>query len=67
MHLNRVFYDYGVGKHRNFLLLSDYQLLEDERKALIGFHAVTENDYTSTFFGKGKGKCWKVMKAKRRL
>ena len=64
MHLNRVFYDYGDGKHRNCLLLSDYHLSEDERKALIGFHAVTGNDYTSAFFGKGKGKCWKVIKIK---
>ena len=57
MQLNQIFYDYGVGKHRNCLLLSDYQQPEDERKALIRFHPVTGNDYTSAIFGKGKGKC----------
>ena len=67
MQLNRVCYDYGVRKHRNCLLLSDYQLPEDERKALIGFHPVTGNDYTSAIFGKGKGKCWKVMKSKEKF
>ena len=35
MQLNRVCFDYGVGKHRSCLLLSDYQLPEDKRKALI--------------------------------
>ena len=39
--LDRVFYGYGVGKHRNCLLLSDFQLPDDERLALIGFHAAT--------------------------
>ena len=48
-------------------MLRDYQLPDDERKVLIGFHAVTGNDYTSAFFGKGKGKCWKVMKSKEKL
>ena len=53
----RVYYDYGVGKNRNSVCLNDYQVPPDEREALIGFHAVTGNDYTSAFFGKGKDKC----------
>jgi hypothetical protein len=61
----RVYYDYGVGKNRKSVCLSDYQVPPDEREALIGFHAVTGNDYTSAFFGKGKNKCWKIMKGKQ--
>ena len=51
----------------NCVLLSEFQVPDDERKALIGFHAVTGNDYTSAFFGKGKGKCWKVNKSKEEI
>ena len=47
--------------------MSDFQLPDDERLALIGFHAATGNDYTSAFFGKGKTKCWKVMKSKEKF
>ena len=54
--LDRVFYEYGVGKHRNCLLLSDFHLPDGERRALIGFHAATGNDYTSAFFRKRKDK-----------
>ena len=32
---------------------------EQGKEALIGFHAITGNDYISSFFGKGKRKCWK--------
>lgn len=34
----------------------------DLRQALIGFHALTGNDYVSSFFRKGKETCWEVMK-----
>ena len=30
---------------------------EQEKKALTGFHAITGNDYISSFFRKGKRKC----------
>ena len=29
----------------------------------MGFYAFTGNDYVSSFFGKGKQKCWKVVKS----
>ena len=58
---NRVFYDYGAGKNRKCICLNEYRVPRDEKEALIGFHAVTGNDYTSAFFGKGTQKCWKVM------
>ena len=31
---------------------------EQQKEALIGFHAVTKNDCTSSCFGKEKCKCW---------
>ena len=34
---------------------------EQGKEALIGFHAITGNDYISSFFGKGKRKCWKKL------
>ena len=43
--------------------LSDVELSTEEKKALIGFHAFTGNDYVSSFFGKAKLKCWKVLKS----
>ena len=58
---NRVFYDCGAGKNRKCICLNEYRVPRDEKEALIGFHAVTGNDYTSAFFGKEKQKCWKVM------
>ena len=35
---------------------------ENERDALIGFHAYTGNDYVSAFFRKGKQARWKCMR-----
>ena len=58
-----VLYDSGVGKNRCCFFLSNYFMSQEERNALIGFHAFTGNDYTSSLFGKGKGKCWKLMKS----
>ena len=61
---NHVYYDYGTGKNRKCVRLDQYDVPHDERDALIGFHAVTGNDYTPAFFRKGKNKCWKTMKSK---
>ena len=61
---NHVVYDYGAGKNRACICLNEYRVPRDGKEALIGFHAVTRNDYTSAFFGKGKQKCWKVMLTK---
>ena len=36
-------------------------MFQEMKKTVIRFHAVTGNNYTSTFFRKGKQKCWKVM------
>ncbi len=41
--------------------LSDVDMAEEEKAALIGFHAFTGNDYISAFFNKGKNTCWTVL------
>ena len=58
---DRVFLDVNTGKNKKILRLSDVKLSTEEKKALIGFHAFIGNDYVSSFFGKGKLKCWKVL------
>ena len=58
---NRLFYDYGAGKNRKCICFNEYRVLRDEKEALIRIHAVTGNDYTSAFLGKGKQECLKVM------
>ena len=60
---DRVFLDVNTGKNRKISGLSDEELSTEEKKALTGFHAFTGNDYVSSFFGKGKLKCWKVLKS----
>ena len=60
--IDKVFVDINTGKNRKVIQLSDVQLSIDEKIALIGFYAFTGNDYDSSFFGKGKQKCWKVLK-----
>ena len=58
---DRVFLDCGTGVHRQGMRLSDVDMLESEKKCLIGFHAFTGNDYISSFFRKGKTACWKIV------
>ena len=53
---DRVYYDYGVVKN-SCVVLADFDIPISDKNALVGFHSVTGNDYTSAFFSKGKGKC----------
>ena len=52
--LDRVILDSGTGKYRQATFLSNFQLNDVERNALLGFHSSTGNDYVSSFFHKGK-------------
>ena len=60
---NRVFFDNGTGKNRTCFTLDQYDVSNEDKSLLIGFHALTGNDYISSFFRKGKKLCWKVLKA----
>ena len=57
----RVFYDSGSGKNRKQAWLKNFDLDPKHKKALVGFHAFTGNDYVSGFFRKGKKNCWNTM------
>ena len=57
----RVLIDSGNGDKRKKIWLDSIELSENQRKALIGFHAFSGNDYISAFFRKGKQICWKKM------
>ena len=57
-----VYIDYGNGKNRKGLWLNDITLSAQLKKALIGFHSFTGNDYASSFFRRGKSVCWNAMR-----
>ena len=52
--INVVYMDYGNGNRRKGFWLNDIILKQNERKALIGFHSFTGNDFVPAFFKKGK-------------
>ena len=56
-----IFIDNGSGKHRKILDLQACQLSSLQKKALVGLHAFTGNDYIACFLRKGKQLCWKRM------
>ena len=58
---DRVFIDYGNGKNRKAVKLSNVNMATDLKQALVGFHAFTGNDYVSSFFTEGKTEGWKNM------
>lgn len=57
----RVLIDSGNGDQRRKIWFYSIDLNENLRKAIIGFHAFSGNDYISAFFRKGKQICWKKM------
>ena len=57
----RVFIDTGRSTNRELIRVSDVELGHDIKLALIRFHASTWCDYNSSFFRKGKEKCWKLI------
>ena len=61
------FLDTGSGNNRKGLWLSDVDMSQDLKQALIWFHSFTGNDYTSSFFRKGKVACWKVVETNHRF
>ena len=56
-----LFIDNGVGAQRRVLDISSSNLSTEKRKALLGLHSFSGNDYVSSFFRKGKVTCWKKM------
>ena len=64
---NRVILDDGSGDNRKIVRLSSLDIEKDLLDALVGFHAFTGNDYVSSFFRKGKEKCWKLVEKTKKF
>ena len=56
-----IFIDNGTGAQRKTLDISSCELSVEQRKAILGLHSFSGNDYLSSFFRKGKATCWKKM------
>ena len=56
----KVFIDNGTDKNRKIIEVTSSQLSAEEKKALIGVHAFSGNDYVSSFFRKGKSAFWNL-------
>ena len=52
---------YGSGNNKKRCWLKDFALNQANSSALLGLHAFTGNDFVSSFFRKGKLKCWKTL------
>lgn len=57
----KILIDNGTGKARKIIDVTSSTLDHEKRKALIGLHAFSGNDYVSSFFRKGKMAVWKAM------
>ena len=62
---NRVLINDGSRDNRKVMQLINIDIEKDLVDALIGFQVFAGNDYISSFFGKGKGKCWKLIEKTR--
>ena len=58
-----IFIDSGSGKNRKLLDLGLCGLTIQQKRALLGMHAFTGNDYVSSFLRRGKQMCWNHVKA----
>ena len=56
-----IWLDYNTGDHQMILPLSSIDMDPENKSALLGFHALTGNDYVSSFFRRGKEMGWKVV------
>ena len=63
----KILIDYGRGDSRKILQLSSIDMSDEHKKALIGFHSFTGNDYVSSFFRKSKSHCWQVVEKNNRF
>jgi len=58
---DQVMIDNGSGKARTYIWLGNLELSSSKCAAVLGLHASSGNDYISSFFEKGKEKCWKLL------
>jgi len=60
----RVYIMDGHGQHKRNFELSSIDVEDTLIQALIGFHALTGNDFVSSFFRKGKKRCFEILEKK---
>ena len=61
--LVKVYFDYCNGKCKKRMCLGAVGMKDEEKKALVGFHSFTGNDYIPAIFRKRKKQCWSTMKS----
>ena len=59
--------DSGTGTGKKIVRMSDVEIEEDNKNALISFHVITGYNYTSSFFLKEKTISWKTINSKSRF
>ena len=64
---DNIWLDYGTGEQRKVLPLSKIVMDNEKKYALIGFHALTGNDYVSSFFRRGKEMCWTLLEKHKKF
>ena len=57
----QILIDNGSGKNRKIIDATSSGLSPDHRRALLGMHAFSGNDYVCSFFRKGKQAVWKAV------
>ena len=57
---SNVFIDSGRGNNRKLLCIQATTLITDQKKAIVGLHALTGTDQNSSFFRKSKMRCRKI-------
>ena len=63
----RIFIYNGTSRNLKIPKLSACELSQEQKKALLGLHAFSGNDYVSCIFLKGKQLCWKNVKNNSRF
>ena len=59
---DRIVIDNGTGNSRKLIWLGSIEMSNSRINSLLGVHSFTGNDYVPSFFRKGKGVCWKILK-----
>ena len=59
---NKIFLHYGTGKNKKALKLSEVNMDNDRKPTLLGFHALTGNDYISAIFRKSQKSLLEIIR-----
>ena len=65
--MQRVYSNYGCGKHRKGTCLKGIKIEDTDRKAIIRFHSLSGNDYIPALFRKGEKHSWNIISKENRF